>query len=73
MKVYRVLVLTGALCVMTANAGLLGAGKGEGSCAAPPFRAYEVQWAYGCPSFAPCCSEYGYCRPLEEWEYGKFR
>ena len=27
-------------------------------------RAYAVQWEYGCPSFAPCCSEYGFCRPL---------
>ena len=44
--------------------GLLGAGEGEGSCAAPPFRAYAVKWTYGCPAFAPCCSEFGYCRPL---------
>ena len=54
-------------------AGLLGAGAGEGSCAAPPFRSHEVQWSYGCPSFAPCCSEFGFCRPLAEWEYGEFR
>ena len=45
-------------------AGLLGAGEGEGSCAAPPFRARYVKWAGGCPGFAPCCTEYGYCRPL---------
>ena len=46
------------------SGGLLGAGEGEGSCAAPPFRAYAVKWTYGCPAFAPCCSEFGYCRPL---------
>lgn len=45
-------------------AGLLGAGQGEGSCAAPPFRAPYVKWSGGCPGFAPCCTEYGYCRPL---------
>ena len=32
-----------------------------------------MKWSYGCPSFAPCCSEFGYCRPLSEWEYGAFR
>ena len=42
---------------------LLGAGEGMGSCAAYPFRAYEVYWSKGCPPHAPCCSEYGYCRP----------
>ena len=46
------------------TAGLLGAGEGEGSCAAPPFRAYTVKWTHGCPGFAPCCTEYGFCRPL---------
>ena len=61
------------LHVSCAAGGLLGAGTGEGSCAAPPFRSHEVQWSYGCPAFAPCCSEFGYCRPLSEWEYGEFR
>ena len=42
---------------------LLGAGQGQGSCAARPFRAREVSWTGGCPDWAPCCSEYGYCRP----------
>ena len=46
------------------SAGLLGAGEGEGSCAAPPFRALVVKWTHGCPGFAPCCTEYGFCRPL---------
>ena len=49
-------------------AGLLGGGEGEGSCAAPPFRASQVQWAGGCPHWAPCCSEYGYCRPRVSYE-----
>ena len=42
--------------------GLLGAGTGLGSCAAPPFRATQVYYKYGCPEEKPCCSEYGYCR-----------
>merc|ERR1711997_80915 len=55
------------------SGGLLGAGYGTGSCAAYPFRSYEVHHSYGCPAFASCCSEFGYCRPQEEWEYGNFR
>ena len=65
--IYLTILIGGASC------GYLGAGTGEGSCAAYPFRSYDVQWKYGCPGFAPCCSEYGYCRPIEEWEYGHFR
>ena len=57
-------VLLVVLCHHQVAGGLLGAGQGEGSCAAPPFRAYQVKWTYGCPGFAPCCSEFGYCRPL---------
>ena len=34
------------------SAGLLGAGEGAGSCAAPPFRAERVFWRNGCPSYA---------------------
>lgn len=60
MVTYLVLLLLPLL----ARAGLLGYGKGAGSCAAYPFRSYHVQWAHGCPAFAPCCSEFGYCRPL---------
>ena len=37
------------------------AGTGEGSCKAPPYRAETVAWPEGCPDYAPCCSEYGYC------------
>merc|ERR1712002_660483 len=53
--------------------GLLGAGTGDGSCRAAPFRAPAVQWSAGCPAHAACCSEYGYCRPREEWMSGAFR
>merc|ERR1712243_202799 len=55
------------------HAGLLGAGTGEGSCAAAPFRSVAVKWAGGCPAYASCCSEYGYCRPEAEWAAGSFR
>ena len=41
---------------------LLGAGTGLGSCAAPPYRARKVHWVYGCPPFASCCTELGFCR-----------
>merc|ERR1712126_576358 len=54
-----VVLLSAASC----HAGLLGAGTGEGSCAAAPFRALAVKWPAGCPASAPCCSEYGYCQP----------
>ena len=45
------------------NGNLLGGGKGLGSCAAYPFRSYDVHWSLGCPHHASCCSEFGYCRP----------
>lgn len=53
--------------------GLLGAGTGLGSCAAPPFRATQVQFKLGCPREKPCCSEYGYCRTRQDWDFGFFR
>ena len=62
-----------SVLIKLSQCGLLGYGTGEGSCAAAPFRSQWVKWAYGCPAFAPCCSEFGYCRPLSEWEYGAFR
>ena len=36
------------------GAGLLGAGRGAGSCAAPPYRveAAALAWAQGCPPHA---------------------
>merc|ERR1739848_567015 len=68
-RVAAILLSVSASC----HAGLLGAGTGEGSCAAAPFRAAAVKWPLGCPSFAPCCTEYGYCRKAEEWATGNFR
>lgn len=52
---------------------LLGSATGLGSCAAPPYRATKVHWVYGCPPFASCCSEFGYCRAQADWEAGHFR
>ena len=45
--------------------GCLGAGTGAGSCPAAPFRAAEADLDHksGCPEFAECCTEYGYCHP----------
>merc|ERR1711962_703271 len=64
-----VLLSLTAIC----HAGLLGAGTGDGSCAAAPFRSAVVSWAGGCPAHASCCSEFGYCRGREEWVAGYFR
>merc|ERR1712179_843619 len=61
------------LYVGCCHGGLLGAGTGDGSCRAAPYRAVVVQWAGGCPAHASCCSEYGYCRTKEEWLAGGFR
>ena len=41
--------------------GLLGAGTGAGSCAAAPYRSSSVYWTGGCPAYAECCTEFGYC------------
>merc|ERR1719384_2892331 len=67
-----VLVVLAAGCC---QAGLLGAGEGEGSCAAAPFRtpAEYLKWPLGCPPGAECCTEFGYCRPAAEWQLGHFR
>merc|ERR1712200_165351 len=64
-----VVLLSAASC----HAGLLGAGTGEGSRAAAPFRALAVKCPLGCPASAPCCSEYGYCQPEASWHAGAFR
>merc|ERR1712212_618464 len=71
-SVAQVLVLLG---VGSIEAGLLGAGTGGGSCAAAPFRTpvSQLQWPGGCPSSAPCCSEFGYCHSRENWNAGRFR
>merc|ERR1739848_783620 len=68
-RVAAILLSVSASC----HAGLLGAGTGEGSCAAAPFRALAVKWPLGCPASAPCCSEYGYCQPEASWHAGAFR
>merc|ERR1719210_2580707 len=68
----RVAVVSSLLA--SCRAGLLGAGTGEGSCAAAPFRAAPelLKWSV-CPPNADCCSEFGYCRPRSEWDLGLFR
>ena len=38
--------------LVVCEAGLLGAGTGQGSCAAPPYRADNIDWNNGCPSYA---------------------
>ena len=59
-------VSAGSLLVLVlvplCEAGLLGAGRGAGSCAAPPYRveAAALAWAQGCPPHAEvatvsCC------------------
>merc|ERR1719285_1432681 len=68
-RVAAILLSVSASC----HAGLLGAGTGEGSCAAAPFRAVAVKWPLGCPEYSPCCTEYGYCRGADEWAAGGFR
>merc|ERR1719270_2673698 len=57
------------------DAGCLGAGTGAGSCPAAPFRALteEIDHKSGCPGYAECCTEYGYCHPKSSWEAGYFR
>merc|ERR1711872_988199 len=70
-RVAVVVVSLSASC----HAGLLGAGTGEGSCPAAPFRADAglLKWPLGCPAGAECCTEYGYCRSQAEWAAGAFR
>ena len=43
----------------------MGAGTGAGSCPAAPFRAApsDIEHRDGCPQYAECCTEYGYCHP----------
>merc|ERR1712226_756572 len=63
-----------AALLASCHAGLLGAGTGEGSCAAAPFRANPSALKYvTCPRYSSCCSEFGYCRPKSEWDLGVFR
>eukprot|EP00091_Calanus_sinicus_P023707 TRINITY_DN8154_c0_g1_i1.p1 TRINITY_DN8154_c0_g1~~TRINITY_DN8154_c0_g1_i1.p1 ORF type:complete len:188 (-),score=34.13 TRINITY_DN8154_c0_g1_i1:235-798(-) len=61
--------------IPVAHCGLLGAGVGEGSCAAAPYRtpSNQLKWPRGCPGSHPCCSEYGYCQTKNDWWAKKFR
>ena len=65
---YSFILLTEVFWVQVQSQSCLGTnnipiklGTGDGSCRAAPFRSEAVQWTEGCPDFAPCCSEYGYC------------
>merc|ERR1712088_1292113 len=59
----------------TTEAGLLGAGQGAGSCPAFPNRTptTDLDHVAGCPRYAECCSEFGYCHPKDSWVAGYFR
>jgi len=72
MELFLVLVVT-VLCCHLSEAGLLGAGQGHGSCAAFPYREQLVDHVGGCPRWAECCTEYGYCHGRDQWEKGYFR
>merc|ERR1719468_168805 len=76
MMLHQQFVLASLLSLLDlSSAGLLGAGSGDGSCAASPFRTEEADlaWPRGCPAWASCCTEYGYCHPRESWETKMFR
>merc|ERR1712012_1335558 len=61
--------------ISATHAGLLGAGHGAGSCPAFPNRTptTDLDHVAGCPSYAECCSEFGYCHPKDSWIAGYFR
>merc|ERR1711902_147816 len=42
-------------------------------CAAFPFRSDDLDHVGGCPRYAECCTEFGYCHPRDSWEKGYFR
>ena len=65
MAVLQVLLLVASvlLLALRVEAGLLGAGYGHGSCRAAPFRSDDLDHVGGCPRYAECCTEYGYCHP----------
>merc|ERR1712055_1053317 len=69
----RPVALLVALLAGCCHGGLLGAGRGGGSCAAAPFRSTSLQWPLSCPESAPCCSEFGYCQIEANWHAGLFR
>jgi len=49
------------------------AGTGHGSCASFPFRTDDIDHVGGCPRYAECCTEFGYCHGKDSWEAGYFR
>ena len=51
----------------------LSKGTGHGSCPAFPNRSDDIDHIGGCPKYAECCTEFGYCHPLDSWEKGYFR
>jgi len=57
------------------SCGCLGSGTGAGSCPSAPFRAElsQIEHKEGCPEYAKCCTEYGYCHPRSSWLSGFFR
>merc|ERR1712110_426897 len=59
--------------ISVAQCGLLGAGTGHGSCPAFPNRSDDIDHVGGCPRYAECCTEFGYCHPLDSREKGYFR
>jgi len=69
------LILLAPLFLPGAQGGCLGAGSGTGSCAAAPFRTptEELDHLDGCPGWAECCTEYGFCHPKASWDAALFR
>ena len=57
--------MASACFISNVKAGCLGAGVGAGSCPAAPFRAPidDIDHTEGCPAWAECCTEYGFCHP----------
>ena len=64
MKQHSMFITASLLSLISRASCLLGAGEGAGSCLAAPFRADpdNVAWPEGCPEWAECCSEYGFCQ-----------
>ena len=44
-------------------------GTGHGSCPAFPNRSDDIDHVGGCPRYAECCTEFGYCHPLVSYTY----
>ena len=57
------------------SGGCLGAGRGSGSCPAPPFRTHpdNIHHLHGCPPWAECCTEYGFCHSKVEMKLGNIK